>query len=86
MEKNYLQDSFKEFCQKSKFEINDRQIKIVKALEIFLSPSTNFFNFLLKNKKKLCFYLFGNVGVGKTMIINHVYNHLNIRKLRLHFN
>ena len=36
--------------------------------------------------KKLCFYLQGNVGVGKTMLLDFVYNHFIENKLRLHFN
>ena len=42
------------------------------------------FNF--KSKDKKCFYLFGGVGVGKTMILNHFYEFLEIPKRRLHFN
>ena len=39
-----------------------------------------------KSSSKLCFYLFGNVGVGKTMILNQFYEFLEIPKKRLHFN
>ena len=34
----------------------------------------------------LGFYLVGDVGVGKTMILNFFFNELKNRKLRLHFN
>ena len=32
------------------------------------------------------FYLMGDVGVGKTMILNFFFNRLNEKKMRLHFN
>ena len=42
--------------------------------------------FLNKKNEKLGFYLFGDVGVGKTMILDFYYNHLSIKKNRMHFN
>ncbi len=85
MKQNLLQNSFKEFCHKKKFEINNKQIEILKSLEKFLFNKKNIFNFFSK-KNKLCFYLYGNVGVGKTMIANYAYNQLHKRKIRFHFN
>ncbi len=79
-----LQNSFKEFCQKNKYEISIKQLEIVKDLEIFLLQNKRVINFF--SKKKLCFYLQGNIGVGKTMIVNFVYDQLNIKKTRFHFN
>jgi len=86
MSKSYLQDSFKEFCKKNKFEINNQQIEIVNFFEKFLNPKKTLFGNLFKSKKKLCFYLYGNVGVGKTMILNFIYDQLKIKKYRIHFN
>ena len=40
----------------------------------------------IKKKEKLCFYLYGEVGVGKTMLLNFAFDRLKIRKLRQHFN
>ena len=86
MSKFSLQDSFREFCKKNSFENNNQQIQIVHQLDKFLYPKKNFWdNFLIK-RDKLCFYLYGNVGVGKTMILNFAFNQLKIKKLRLHFN
>jgi cell division protein ZapE len=85
MKQNLLQNSFKEFCHKKKFEINNKQIEILKSLEKFLFNEKNIFNFFSK-KNKLCFYLYGNVGVGKTMIANYAYNQLHKKKIRFHFN
>ena len=43
-----------------------------------------FLNFAKKNK--LGFYLVGDVGVGKTMILNFFFESLKEKKSRLHFN
>ena len=81
-----LQDSFIEFCKENKFEINNQQKKVVNQLKIFFKSKKTIFNYLINPKQKLCFYLSGNVGVGKTMLLNFVYDRLEIKKIRLHFN
>jgi len=86
MSKKNLQDSFIEFCKQNKFEINNSQIEIISLLDKFINSKKNILNRVFKTKNKLCFYLFGGVGVGKTAILNFVYDQLNIKKLRLHFN
>ena len=86
MSKLSLEESFKEFCKKNSFENNNQQIKIVNLLDKFINPRKTFFSNFFKDKDKLCFYLYGNVGVGKTMILNFFYDHLKLKKLRLHFN
>ena len=86
MFKKKLQNSFSEFCKLKKFENNKQQIEIVNLLEKFINSKKKFFSLLFNPTNKLCFYLSGNVGVGKTMLINFVYSHLEIKKLRLHFN
>ena len=40
----------------------------------------------IKKKEKLCFYLYGEVGVGKTMLLNFAFERLKIRKHRQNFN
>ena len=81
-----LQDSFLEFCKKNKFEINNKQLKIVNLLNEFINPKKTILNYFINSTDKLCFYLYGPVGVGKTMIFNFVYNKLEVKKLKLHFN
>ena len=80
-----LQKSFSELCNKNKFEINKKQIEILNSLEKFIFPRNKLFNFFSK-KNYGCFYLYGNVGVGKTMIANFVYDQINIKKTKFHFN
>ena len=86
MLKKNFQNSFLEFCKKKKFEINKQQIEIIDLLDNFIKPKNFFINFIFPLRKKLCFYLSGNVGVGKTMLLNFFYDELRIKKHRLHFN
>ncbi len=80
-----LQDSFKKFCEQNGFEENTQQKEIIYLLDKFFNKKETFFSRIFK-KKKLCFYLHGKVGVGKTMLLNFVYNSLKIKKYRVHFN
>ena len=81
-----LQDSFEEFCRQNKFEINSQQKEIIYLLEKFLIHKETFLSSFFQKKEKFCFYLYGNVGVGKTMLLNFVYDRLEIKKKRQHFN
>tara|TARA_Y100000996_G_scaffold328242_1_gene264293 strand:+ start:3053 stop:4102 length:1050 start_codon:yes stop_codon:yes gene_type:complete len=76
---------FLEYCNANKFEENDNQIEVVDILEKFIKKKS-FFSFFYQTNEKNCFYLFGDVGVGKTMILDNFYNYLKISKLRTHFN
>ena len=86
MSKIFLQDSFKEFCKINKLEENAQQVKIINLLEKFLNNRETILSRLIKKKEKLCFYLYGEVGVGKTMLLNFAFDRLKIRKQRQHFN
>mgnify|MGYP001363251195 CR=1 FL=1 len=86
MPKIFLQDSFKEFCEINKLELNAQQVKIISSLEKFLDNRETILSRFIKKKEKLCFYLYGEVGVGKTMLLNFAYERLKIRKHRQHFN
>ena len=86
MSKFNLQDSFIEFCNKNSFEKNNQQIEVINLLDQFLNPKKTFFKKLFKNNDKLCFYLHGDVGVGKTMVLNFFFDQVGERKLRKHFN
>ena len=80
-----LQQSFLRFCKANQFEINPKQVEIINLLENFISIKKRFFN-IFKKDKRLCFYLHGGVGVGKTMLLNFFYNNIKIKKNRIHFN
>ena len=86
MSKASLKDSFIEFCEKKKFEQNINQIEIINSLNDFVKAQNFFFNFFSKSANKLCFYLHGDVGLGKTMISEFFYDYIDIPKHKLHFN
>ena len=81
-----LQNSFCEFCNKNNFEINKKQTEILNSLEKFIFPRNKLLNFFSKKEDLICFYLYGGVGVGKTMIANFVYDEINLKKTKFHFN
>ena len=80
---------FLEYCTKDKLEINNDQIDIIKLLQKFNDQNFKnsfFLNLLSRKNEKIGFYLHGDVGVGKTMLLNFFYNNLNISKHKVHFN
>jgi cell division protein ZapE len=83
-----LKKDFSNYCKINKFKINNNQIRVIELLIKFYINCFNksFFSFFKNKDKKLGFYLFGDVGVGKTMLLNFFYENLNIPKQRLHFN
>ena len=84
-----LKKIFINHCEDQQYEINRNQLDIINYLRIYYSENftQSFFSkFFKKKKNKLGFYLVGDVGVGKTMILNFFFNELEEKKLRLHFN
>ena len=83
-----LKSNFLNYCKENKFKINNNQINVVDLLIKFYIDcfKKTFFLKFFSKKKRLGFYLFGDVGVGKTMLLNFFFDHLDIPKQRLHFN
>ena len=84
-----LENLFKNFCKKNNLEINVYQLAIIDQLKSFykLNFNQSIFNKLFsKIDLKPAFYLYGGVGVGKTMILNFFFNLVEDKKLRQHFN
>jgi cell division protein ZapE len=84
-----LSKSYLNFCKKNNFEINTNQFNLVKELNNFYNINFNksFLKKIFNQKKsKLGFYLQGDVGVGKTMILNFFFDQVDEKKVRLHFN
>ena len=77
---------FEEFCKSKKYERNEKQSEIVNSLEKFINSKTKSFLFFKNRNFKSCFYLHGNVGVGKTMILNFVFDEVKENKMKSHFN
>ena len=68
-----LNKLFLEHCLEKQFEINQSQVDIINNLKNFYIQNFKqpFFKKIFKKKNdKLGFYLVGDVGVGKTMILN----------------
>ena len=87
MPKTFEKD-FISYCNNQELEVNPNQIAVIKKLEqYYQSNFKSFFSKLLsKQNFKKGFYLFGGVGVGKTMILNFVFDQVDKKKLRQHFN
>ena len=84
-----LKKLFLSRCKTKNLEINNNQITIIEAINKFYQTNFNnnfFTNLFIKNDNKLGFYLQGDVGVGKTMILDFFYETFNKSKHRLHFN
>ena len=68
-----LNKLFLNYCKKNNLEINPNQLDLIEELNLFYNQS--FKKSLLKKiftkqNSKTGFYLQGDVGVGKTMILN----------------
>ena len=83
-----FEKEFISYCENQNLEVNPNQIKVIKKLEDYNNSNyKSFFSKLFsKQKTKKGFYLYGGVGVGKTMILNFFYDHLEGKKLKKHFN
>jgi cell division protein ZapE len=83
-----LNKFFLEHCKANKFEINKNQLEVIENLENFYKEnySSKLFGKLFNRTKKFGFYLVGDVGVGKTMLLNFFFDQIKEKKIRLHFN
>ena len=84
-----LKKLFLNYCEINRLEINDNQIGTIEIINNFYQSNFNynfFLNLFAKSENLPGFYLQGDVGVGKTMILNFFYNNFNQSKHRLHFN
>ena len=84
-----LKKLFLNHCNNKKLEVNNDQVKVIETLDKFYKINfNNYFllNLLSKKNNKQGFYLQGDVGVGKTMILDFFYENFDKPKQRLHFN
>ena len=83
-----LKKSFLKYCEDEQLEKNQNQFDIIESLHKYYIKNfkQSFLSKVFKKKDRLGFYLVGDVGVGKTMILNFFFQHLKEKKLRLHFN
>ena len=83
-----MKKQFLKYCSDNKFQQNNEQ---VKTLELLVNFNKKIYkNILLKlffkPNQKIGFYLHGDVGVGKTMLLNFFFENLSTPKERIHFN
>ena len=84
-----LNKLFLNHCKKNNLEINPNQLNLIEELDNFYNLNFNksFFKKIFSTKDiNIGFYLQGDVGVGKTMILNFFYENFKFSKQRLHFN
>ena len=83
-----LEKKFKFFCNSKNLEVNQNQIFTINKIQDFYNNSFNssFFRIFKEKNYVKGFYLYGGVGVGKTMILDFFYDLVSQRKIRLHFN
>ena len=84
-----LNKLFLNYCKKNNLEINPNQLDLIEELNLFYNQNFNksfLKKIFTKQNYKTGFYLQGDVGVGKTMILNFFYNKFDKTKQRFHFN
>ena len=84
-----LRKTFLKYCEKKQFAINQSQLSTIDSLKDYYKENfkKSYLRKIFKKKDgKLGYYLVGDVGVGKTMILNFFFDELKEKKLRLHFN
>ena len=71
-----FQKKFISYCNSQQLEINSNQIKVVDRLEEYYQGNFQSYFSKLFSKKSFQkgFYLYGDVGVGKTMILNFFFD------------
>ena len=85
---NTFEKKFINYCNEQKLEVNTNQVDVIQKLEqYFQNNFKSFFSELFsKQSLKKGFYLYGDVGVGKTMILNYFFSQVDEKKIRQHFN
>ncbi|MDA9096396.1 cell division protein ZapE [Candidatus Pelagibacter ubique] len=84
-----LNKLFLSYCKINNLEINPSQLGLIEELSLFYTQNFNkslLKKIFTKQNYKTGFYLQGDVGVGKTMILNFFYNNFDKTKQRFHFN
>ena len=84
-----LNQLFQNHCKKNNLEINSNQLNLINELNNFYNLNFNksfLKKIFSKNSSKPGFYLHGDVGVGKTMVLNFFFDQVGEKKLRKHFN
>ena len=87
MPKNF-EEKFILYCNSENLEVNQNQLIVIRKLQDYYKKNFKsfLFNLFLEKNNKKGFYLYGGVGVGKTMILDFFFDQIDEKKQRLHFN
>ena len=83
--------SYQDLCALNKIEQNPKQLELIEKLDIFTQKNKlNFFqninSLIFKKNNNQCFYIYGKVGSGKTLIMDLFFQNLNNQSIqRIHF-
>ena len=83
--------TYNDYLDKNLIQVDEQQKLVIKEIDLFLSESLNQGSSIylgIKRKRKLPkgIYLFGEAGVGKTMLMDICFNSIDIKKKkRIHF-
>ena len=82
-----LLKKFNLYCNSKNLEGNQNQFLVIKRLQDYYQKNFKSFisNFFSKENRKKSFYLYGDVGVGKTMILNFFFNQISTYDRELDF-
>tara|TARA_B100001027_G_scaffold214325_1_gene186358 strand:- start:1504 stop:2565 length:1062 start_codon:yes stop_codon:yes gene_type:complete len=82
--------AFENFCKKNSIKKNTEQLDLAEKLDEFfaniMEDNTILKKLFSKNPAQFGYYVYGDVGVGKTMICNEFYQFIEIKKKKTHFN
>ena len=83
-----LEEKFNLYCNSENLEVNHNQLLVINKLQEYYKNNFKSFinNFFSRENLKKSFYLYGDVGVGKTMILDFFFDQIKEKKKRLHFN
>ena len=76
---NIFEKKFVNYCNEKELEVNTNQVDVIQKLEKYFQNNFKWFFSELFSKQSLKkgFYLNGDVGVGKTMILNFFFNQVD---------
>ena len=77
-----LEEKFNLYCNSENLEVNQNQVLVIKKLQNYYKENFKsfIFNIFSKESSKKGFYLFGDVGVGKTMILDFFFDQIKEKK------
>ena len=70
--------------QKKDIKLDSKQVKFLNLVEVSFKRDKKMFSFL-RSKKIVSIYLYGSVGIGKTLLLKSIASKLNQEYKFIHF-